>query len=315
MVSEEKEDKTNQNDGPLATTCVTEKEPQTWPYLRIFKFGGAFEHSMQAVAISAAICSGAGIAFQNLIFGRFITVIIDFTSSKTSPADLRDDAATFALYFVYLGIGRFFLSYAYNTLLTYTAYRITRNIRHSYLRAALSQEVAFFDFGTAGSIAAQASSNGRLIQGGISEKLGLLFQGLSTFVTAFAIALVFQWKLTLICLCIAPATLIVNGAAAGIMAGHETKILEIQSQANSFAENILSNIRTIQAFEMRERLIRKYNEYLTNAHHVGDKISPHFGTLLSAEYCIVYLGYGLAFWQGIQMFSQGEINQPGEVFT
>lgn len=315
MVSNEKEDEANQNDESLATASATGKEPQTWPYARIFKFGGVFEHSMQAVAIFAAICSGAGIAFQNLIFGRFITAVIDFSSEKTSPAQLRDDAATFALYFVYLGIGRFFLSYAYNTLLTYTSYRITRNIRHSYLKAALSQEIAFFDFGTGGSIAAQASSNGRLIQGGISEKLGLLFQGLSTFVTAFAIAFVFQWKLTLICLCIAPATLIVNGAAAGIMAGHETNILEIQSEANSFAENILSSIRTIHAFEMRERLVRKYNTYLTNAHHVGNKISPHFGTLLSAEYCIVYLGYGLAFWQGIRMFARGEIDQPGEIFT
>ncbi|KAM0318999.1 hypothetical protein ACHAPQ_010515 [Fusarium lateritium] len=294
---------------------TTEKKPQTWPYARIFRFGGLFEHSMQTVAIFAAICSGAGIALQNLIFGKFITVVIDFTSAKISPADLRDNAATLALYFVYLGIGRFVLSYVYNTLLTYTAYRITRNIRHAYLKAALSQEVAFFDLGTGGSIAAQASSNGRLIQGGISEKLGLLFQGISTLVTAFIIAFIFQWKLTLICLCIAPATLIVNGAAAGIMAGHETNILEIHAQANSFAESILLNTRTIHAFEMRDRLVSKFNIFLTDAHHVGNKISPHFGTLLSAEYCIVYLGYGLAFWQGIRMFSRGEIDQPGEIFT
>ncbi|KAF5689905.1 ABC transporter [Fusarium circinatum] len=315
MGSKEEKDKTNQNDGPLATTSTTEKVTQTWTYARIFKFGGAFEHSMQAVADFAAICSGEGIALQNLIFGRFITVVIDFASTKISPVDLRDEAATLALYFVYLGIGRFVLSYTYNTLLTYTAYRITRYIRHAYLRAALSQEVAFFDLGTSGSIAAQASSNGRLIQGGISEKLGLLFQGISSFVTAFIIAFIFQWKLALICLCIAPATLIINGAAAGIMAGHETTILEIHSQANSFAENILSNARTIHAFEMRGRLVSKFNTYLTDAHHVGNKISPLFGTLLSAEYCIVYLGYGLAFWQGIRMFSRGEIDQPGDIFT
>ncbi|KAF5616467.1 leptomycin B resistance pmd1 [Fusarium tjaetaba] len=97
--------------------------------------------------------------------------------------------------------------------------------------------------------------------------------------------------------------LIVNRAAAGIMAGHETDILEIHSQTNSFAESILSSARTIYAFEARDRLVREFDTYLTNAHHVGNRISPSFGTLLSAEYCIVYLGYGLAFWQGIQMFS------------
>ncbi|KAF4962808.1 hypothetical protein FSARC_9130 [Fusarium sarcochroum] len=270
----------NQNDGSLATTATLEKEPHSWPYARIFKFAGVYEHSMQAVAIFAAICSGAGIALQNLIFGNFITVVTDFASLKTSPAELRDDAATLALYFLYLGIGRFLLSYIYNTLLTYTAYRITRNIRHAYLRAALSQEIAFFDLGTGGSIAAQASSNGRLIQGGIT-----------------------------------PATLLVNGAAAGIMSGHETEILEIHAKANSFAENVLLSARTIHAFEMRDRLVSKFNTYLTNAHHVGNKISPLFGTLLSAEYCIIYLGYGLAFWQGVLMFARGEIQEPGEIFT
>ncbi|KAF5531114.1 leptomycin b resistance pmd1 [Fusarium napiforme] len=234
MDSKEKKDKTNQRDG-------------------------VFEHSMQAVAIFATICSGAGIALQNLIFAKLITLITDFTSAEISPAYLLDNAATLALCFAYL--------------------------------------VAFFDFGTGGSIAAQASSNGRLIQGNISKRLGLLFQGTSIFITAFTITFIFQWKLTLIYLCIAPAPL--NGAAAGIMAGHETDILEIHSRDNSFTESILSSARIIHAFEMRDRLSRKYDIYLTNAHHVGNKISSHFGTLLLGEYCIVYLGYGLAFWQGI----------------
>lgn len=107
------------------------------------------------------------------------------------------------LYFVYLGIIRFVLSYAYNLLFTYTAHRTTRNIRLEFLRAALRQEVAFHDVGTGGSIATQATSNGRLIKGGTSEKLGLAFQGISAFFAAFIVAFVVQWKFTLICLCIA----------------------------------------------------------------------------------------------------------------
>jgi ATP-binding cassette subfamily B (MDR/TAP) protein 1 len=190
-----------------------------------------------------------------------------------------------------------------------------RNIRHAYLRAALRQEVAYYDFGTGGSIATQATSNGRLIQGGIAEKLGLTFQGLSAFVTAFIIAFIVQWKLTLICLCIAPATIIVMGVVAGIEAGHETKILEIYSQANSFAEGVIASVRTVHAFEMRARLVEKFDKYLDDAHQVGKKISPLFGLMFSVEYCIIYLGFGLAFWQGIKMFSTGEITEAGDIFT
>ncbi|KAH7361360.1 hypothetical protein BKA66DRAFT_471082 [Pyrenochaeta sp. MPI-SDFR-AT-0127] len=92
----------------------------------------------------------------------------------------------------------FVLSCTYNTLSTYASYRITRNIRQQHLKAALSQDIAFFDMGSSGSIATHAISNSRLIQGGISEKFGLTFQGISCFIIALIIAFVTQWKLTLI---------------------------------------------------------------------------------------------------------------------
>lgn len=282
---------------------------------RIFKFAGTFEYSLQAVAVVAAIASGAGIALQNLIFGRFVTVITDYVSEISDKDAFMDDVSQLALYFVYLGVARYVLSYTYNVILTYVSYRIVRNIRREYLRAALSQEVAYFDFGTGGSIATQATSNGRLIQGGISEKLGLTFQGLSAFVTAFVVAFVTNWKLTLITLCIAPATIIVMGIIASIEAGYETKILEIYAQANSFAEGVLASARTVQAFGMRERLVIKFEEYLNDAATWGAKISPMFGLLFSTEYTIIYLGFALAFWQGVKMLANGEVSNPGDVFT
>lgn len=175
--------------------------------------------------------------------------------------------------------------------------------------------MAYYDLGTGGSVATQATSNGRLIQGGIAEKLGLTAQALSTFVTAFIIAFVTQWKLTLIALCIAPATITVMGVVATIEAGYETKILDIHAQANAFAEGVLASARTVHAFSMRSRLVAKFDTYLRDAHRVGSKISPLFGFLFSTEYTIIYLGCGLTFWQGVRMLANGEIAEPGDIFT
>ncbi|GCB25295.1 leptomycin B resistance protein pmd1 [Aspergillus awamori] len=300
-----------------AITAPTPVKPESSfaAYKRIFRYSGPFELSLQTIACVAAVASGTGIAFQPLILGQFVTSITDFASSQSSPSQLRSEASELALYFVYLGIARFVLSYIYNTLFTHTAHVITRNIRHEYLKSALGQEIAFFDAGTGGSIATQATSNGRMIQGGISEKLGLALQGIAAFVTAFIIAFVVQWKLTLICLCIAPATMIVNGIAGGFMGVYESQILEINAKANHFAESVLSSVRTTHAFEIRDRLVDRFDEHLSSAHKIGTKLSVIFGTFFSAEYCIVYLGYGLAFWQGIRMLSRGEIVEPGDIFT
>lgn len=105
------------------------------------------------------------------------------------------------------------------------------------------------------------------------------------------------------------------GVVATIQAGHETKILDLHAQANSFAEGVLASARTVHAFEMRSRLVAKFDGYLSEAHRVGDKISPLFGALFSIEYTIIYLGFGLAFWQGVQMLARGEINSSGQIFT
>lgn len=142
-----------------------------------------------------------------------------------------------------------------------------------------------------------------------------MFQGLSAFVTAFIVAFVVQWKLTLICLCIAPAVIIVIGGVATLQAANETKMLDIQAQGNSYVEGVLSSIRTVQAFEMRSRLVNRFDKFLTDAHNIGKKNGPLLGGLFSAEYTIIYLGFGLAFWQGIRMMARGEIEDSGTIFT
>ncbi|KAJ0379395.1 hypothetical protein COL26b_002237 [Colletotrichum chrysophilum] len=258
---------------------------------------------------------GAFKAYLNLIFGSFVTTIQDFTTGKSTPDHFRGEVSKLALYFVYLGIARFALAYGYISLTTFSAYRITRNLRHKYLHAALRQEVAFYDFGTGGSIATQAISNGRLIQAGIAEKLALTFQGLAVFVTAFIISFITQWKLTLIVVGIAPLILVVMGVASTFEAALETKILDTYAQAGSFSEGILASARTVHAFEIRSRLVQKFDKFLQDAHNLGNKKSPLFGILFSFEYFVIYAGFALAFWQGIHMMNRGEITESGDIFT
>ncbi|CAG7939190.1 unnamed protein product [Penicillium nalgiovense] len=281
---------------------------------RIFHYGSSTEYTMHGFAVACALASGVGMALVNLVFGKFITLVVNYITGHSSPSEFRSGASRLSLYFFIIGLGRFFLTYGYSTLLTLAAYRITRNIRRVYLKAALSQEVAFYDGGTSGSIAMQATSNGKLIQSGVSEKLGLVIQGLSAFVSAFALAFATQWKLTLISCCIAPAMLVVIGIVSTIEAGIETKILGIQAQAGSFAESILSSSRTVHAFGIRSRLIGNFDKFLVASKKLGDKKGPLWGVLFSTEYAIIYAGFGLSFWQGIRMLARGEVADSGDIF-
>lgn len=183
------------------------------------------------------------------------------------------------------------------------------------MKAALSQEIAFFDRGTSGAIAMQATVNGALIQGGISDKLGLVLQAIGTFVSAFVVAFVAQWKLTLITACIAPTLVLVIGTTAAIDSKIEMESLEIYGQAGSFAESILGSARTVHAFDLQAKLAVLYEKYLVRARKIGNKRNPLYGVFLSADYFVIYSGTGLAFWRGINMFASGEIGSIGTVFT
>lgn len=215
---------------------------------------------------------------------------------------------------MYIGIARLILTYIYAALFTIAAHRMVNGLRTHYLRSALCQGIAFYDQGTAGSIASQATSNGNLIQTGAGEKLGTVFQNLSAFISAFALAFATQWKLTLITSCFVPVMLVAIGICSSMDAVVETKMLGCFAGASSFAEGILSTIRTIHAFELRSRLMTRYQEYLSNGRALGGKKNTIYGFYFSVEYCLIYCGFSLSFWRGTHMLASGEVTEVGDIF-
>ena len=238
----------------------------------------------------------------------------DYTSGG-SKSDFQDAISRYALYFVYLAIARFVLTYLYTVGYTVSATRISRTIRRQYLRSTLSQDVAFFDEGSHGSISAQIVTNGNMIQQGIGEKLGLTIQSASAFTAAFIVAFVTNAKLTGITVCIVPLIVLATGCTAGLDAGYETKMLAIYGRAGSFAEDVIGSMRTVHAFGARPKLVEKYNDFLEAAHKIGKKKSPIYMIMFSTEFFAVYAGFSLAFWQGLRMYNSGEIETSGTIVT
>ncbi|KAK1961592.1 ABC transporter [Colletotrichum sublineola] len=292
-------------------------EPKTMSatkaYLRIFTYLGSKERALETVAVVAAIASGSGLALVNLVLGRLITVITDYILGTLAQDQFMDDVVKHCLYFIYIGVGRLVCTYVYMTLSTYSAYHMVRNVRRQFLRAALSQSVSFFDMNS-NSIATQAATNGNLIQSGVAEKLMLCFQAIGTCVAAFIIAFESYWKLTLILICVPPTLVVVIGIVASLESKIETRMLDVFSDAASYAESLLSTLPTIQAFGARPRLITHYETLLQKASKMGAGKNPLYGALFSMEYSIMYSAIALAFWQGTKMIARNEVADVGTVF-
>lgn len=163
-------------------------------------------------------------------------------------------------------------------------------------------------------MATQVTTNCNRIQQGIAEKLSSVIQALSTFVAAFVVAMIIQWKLALITLSIVPLIFLVSGLCVAIDVPQEAKIVRLYSQASTIAQESLSSIKILHAFEARERAVDKYDDILRTAHDIGKKKSPNFGALFCTQYFAIYAGIALCFWQGFRMYQSGEIDNPGQVF-
>lgn len=199
-------------------------------------------------------------------------------------------------------------------LVNVTAIRTTKELRIDFVRQLLRQEVPFFDSPTS-SVSGQVTTNGNLINNGISEKLGITLQAMASFVAAFIVAFAVQWKLTLIIIAIIPVNIIVTVICVVFDTGYEYKMFDIYGKSGSLAGETFSTIRTAHAFWAFPKISRRFNDILDDAARVASKKSLIYAILFPTEFFCIFAGYGLAFWQGIRMYSEGEIDSPGTVVT
>jgi len=252
---------------------------------------------------------------MTIVFGQFTTTFNDFAAGRLSADIYRSKANKFLLWYIYLFVAKFVLTYAAMLCCTIAGMRTTRAIRQAFLNHVLRLPIWHFDRTGNGATASQVTTNGNRINQGIAEKLSLAVQALSMFVTAFIVALAVQWKLALITMSIIPVLFITIAVCITIDAKLETRVVDIYSQGSVLVQEAISSVKTIHAFWAQKSMVAKFDNFLRRAHEEGNKKGPNYGILYSIDYFCVFSGTGLAFWQGHRMFQSGEINEVGKVLS
>ncbi|KAF5976895.1 P-loop containing protein, partial [Fusarium bulbicola] len=301
--------------GTHADEVKAEEKSVIGSFRRIFSYTDRSGWILNGIAAIAAIGAGTILPFMDLIFGKFVTTFNAFAKGQSTPAEFRADLTHWTLWFVYLFVAKFTLSYIWLFTISLSAIRTTKALRVNFLESTLRQNIGFFDLHGLGSMSMLVTTNGDLVNDGISEKLGLLLQGISTFVTAFIVAFAIQWKLTLITLGIVPSILVVTVISVSIDAKHEANIMSHYSKAGAIAEDVFASMKTVHSFSAVPHFAKMFDVHLKDGQAEGMKKSLNLCVLFSIQYFCVYSGYGLAFWQGIRRYANGEIKESGDVVT
>ena len=189
----------------------------------------------------------------------------------------------------------------------YTGEHISGKIREQYLAAILRQNIAFFDKLGAGEITTRITADTNLVQDGISEKISLTLAALSTFVTAFVIGFVKYWKLTLILSSTVFAISAIGSIGSRFIIKYNKQSLESYALGGTVAEEVISSIRNATAFGTQEKLARQYDVHLTEAEKWGTKLKRVLAVMIACMMGILYLNYGLSFWQGSKFIADGQM--------
>jgi len=211
-----------------------------------------------------------------------------------------------------LGAITFLLRFVMSACGTITAHRQGDMIRKKYFHAAISQEVGWFDSHQTGALTATLSDIQR-IQDGLGECLGMLLQGVATFIGGVIVAFCKGWKMALVIVAMTPLFLFAVSFVMMTLTTLVARAQEFYARAGQVAEEVLSNIRTVVALGIQGDALKRYNENLNTTQKTGYKKGLAWGGSFGFFNFVLFSSFGLAFWYGGTLILDGEMT-PGSVF-
>ncbi|KAH8693553.1 multidrug resistance protein 1, 2, 3 [Talaromyces proteolyticus] len=288
----------------------------TVSYFQIYKYAGKWDIVIFVMSAICAMLGGAALPLFTVFFGQVTSSLKEVAIGSITYDHFYHELTKNVLYFTYLGIAEFILSFFSTLGLVYTGNTITQKIRVRYFQAILQQNIAFFDVLGTGEITTRITGDMHLIQDGISEKLSLVLSGVSSFVTAFIIAYIKYWKLALVSTSTLVALLIIMGSGSVVSVIYGKRSIERYGHGGNLADNAFESIRTVVAFGAQESLAEKYDGYMREGERFGRVLQISFALVIGALLGIMYLNYGLGFWMGSRfLVEQNSDLAPGDILT
>uniref|UniRef100_A0A663EMJ4 ABC-type xenobiotic transporter n=1 Tax=Aquila chrysaetos chrysaetos TaxID=223781 RepID=A0A663EMJ4_AQUCH len=268
------------------------------------------------VGLIAAVANGTGLPLMIIVFGEMTnSFVLSGVKSNLQWASygLLFPYHRFAYYYVGIGCAVLILSTIQVWTFLIAATRQTARIRQNFFFAVLHQEMAWFDTTQIGMLNTRLTDDINTIHEGIGDKICIFVQFFATFLAGIIIGFIHGWKLTLVILSVSPLLAASAAVWSTLLASLTAKELSAYAKAGAVAEEILTAIRTVVAFNGQQKASAKYDANLEMARSVGVKKSITTNTSLGVSQFLIFGSYALAFWYGTNLTAEEENYDIGRV--
>ncbi|XP_073001057.1 ABC transporter B family member 2-like [Typha latifolia] len=303
---QEGEEETKKKDGSKGSKV------QKVPFLKLFSFADKWDYLLMAIGSIGACAHGASVPVFFIYFGKLINII---GIAYLFPSSVSHRVSTYSLDFVYLGIAILFSSWTEVACWMHTGERQAAKMRLAYLRSMLDQDIGLFDTeASTGEVINAITGDIIVVQDAISEKVGNFMHYISRFIAGFAIGFLRVWQISLVTLSIVPLIAIAGGIYAYITIGLMARVRKSYIKAGEIAEEVIGNVRTVQAFVGEEKAVKSYKNALLATYKYGKKGGLAKGLGLGSMHCVLFCSWALLVWfTGIIVHKN--ISNGGESFT
>lgn len=280
-------------------------------FVRILGYATWFDRCLMIVAAICSVGAGAALPIMNIVFGKLVGNFVGYftVGSGVSEEHFRDDVDRNALYIFCLFIGKFCLGYISTYAFRMSGIRISAAIRLAYLSSLFDLPVSVIDKLPAGEATDALTNIANTIQLAISDKLGSMVQGFSLVITAYVIAFVYSWRLTLVSSSVIVFVTVILKVTIPYLMKYYIQILTKNAGASGVAGEVLRGIRTIKSLGAEEDARRWHSKFLDQAQEYGSKLSIWVAMQFWPTYFATYANMALTFWTGVKFYSEGLI--PG----
>ncbi|XP_051465832.1 ATP-binding cassette sub-family B member 5 isoform X2 [Apus apus] len=294
----------------------------------LFRYADWVDVLLMVVGLISAAANGTGLPLVIIVFGDMTNSFVlsgmksnvsedPSVNSSSCPSipgiDIEAEMTKFAYYYVGIGFAVLILSTIQVWTFLIAATRQTARIRQKFFFAVLHQEMAWFDTTQIGMLNTRLTEDINTIHEGIGDKICIFVQFVATFLTGIIVGFIYGWKLTLVILSVSPLLAASAAVWSSLLATLTAKELSAYAKAGAVAEEILTAIRTVVAFNGQQKALAKYDANLEMARSVGVKKCITTNTSLGVSQFLIFGSYALAFWYGTKLTAEEEDYDIGRV--
>lgn len=226
--------------------------------------------------------------------------------SNITVPDLNASLRKQATYMSILASAMIVFSYMQTSFWIMTAERQTRVIRKRLYSSILRQNIGWFDTYKTEELTSRLSEDINKIKEGFNDKFGNCIQNFVTFIAGLAISFYRGWELTLVVLAMMPFLFIIVVVFTKILESMTKNELKSYAVAGAIADEVLSSVRTVFAFDGSQREHARYEKNLEKARMTGVKKGVIIGFISGLLFLIIYGSYAVAFYYGWHLSITGD---------